>query len=133
MKNILFLITALIISLNPVQAELVGDQIGTFLEEVDNHCGDTWCEGEFDFDFKYYEQTDKELIISFHVLVWANDLESFTGYPRECRFEGNYQFSDLLERNDYYYSRTSIIKYRLTQAFADQMNGCIRKIEQEFF
>ena len=133
MKNILFLITVLIISLNPVQAELVGDQIDTFLEEVDNHCGDTWCEGEFDFDFKYYEQTDKELTIGLHVLVWANDLESFTGYPRECRIEGNYKFSDLLERNEYYYSRTSTLKYRLTHSFADKMNNCIREIEREFF
>ena len=128
MKSIFIVIAALLVSISPVQAQLVGEQVTTLLKEIDNHCGDTWCEGEFDFDFKYYEQTDKELIISFHVLVWASDLESFTGYPRECRFEGRYQFNDLLEKNEYFINR-----HRLTLSFSEKMNECIREIEREFF
>ena len=130
MKYLILLLPLVLLSISSAEAKLLPIEARVLTEEIDNHCGDTWCEGEYDFNFKSVEQSDDELIVNFDVIIWASNLESFTPYPRECRIPGDYSFDDLLypihgsQPGDNQH-------YRLTDFLADQMNECISSIERE--
>ena len=71
--------------------DLTPRQEAVVLDLIDDICGDTWCEGDFAFDFRRFECSPEKrsCVLRLRIASWANDpLEwqwrsrQITGFPR---------------------------------------------------
>lgn len=92
----LFIIILLVSSFNSFAKEfLTNEQKRIVLAEIDNVCGDTWCEGDFNYEFTFLKCDDikKSCTLEFSS-YYHSDLESVEF--NSCNVQTFTQFSDLI-------------------------------------
>jgi len=105
-------------------SSLTADQAQAVLKVIDDKCGDTWCNGDFDFRFKKIvcqPARNSCTLLTFDIYPAFSD-EKPSYYWRSCRMTGFSQYADLID--------TSPNGYRtLTPGFDDAIYNCTQKIE----
>ena len=94
------------------------------LELIDNICGDTWCEGDFNFEFNNLEinKKDKSAVVNFEMIDEWYDTEK--RFPTFCIIPNITSFKDIIDFN-------SNKKY-LTDYFYETLSECISNREDHF-
>lgn len=113
--------------LNPSQQDDV-------ITAIDNICGDTWCEGDYDFNFESIEcsTATHSCIVKFEVLsiVWDEDYSQpeFTAkFNTKCVLPSIHSISDIIYLPSYDKYNDTI----LNQDFYEALTDCITEREQE--
>lgn len=123
MRNLL-LISALLASTS-LSAKISNDfftasQKEAVINEIDNVCGDTWCEG--DYNFKFNELACEKLThtceLTFQFIALDdNEVEKFSPI-QVCRVENIKGFRDLMDN-----------KHSLNENFYEAISDCISEKE----
>lgn len=100
-------------------SSLTVDQAKNVLHVIDNTCGDTWCDGDYDFAFKKIVCQPARNSCTLTTLVTYPAFSDQTPHYfwRSCRMIGVSHYDDL------------VAGYDLTPGFFDLMGACIQKIE----
>jgi len=118
MNKLFFIISIMICSQVFAGEFLTEAQKQSSLSAIDIICGDTWCEGDYNFEFQTIncESDNSTCVVSFKTWDYADETIN-TQYS--CKIEGIKSFQDIVieERGD------------LTEKFYDQMNVCINEDE----
>jgi hypothetical protein len=92
------------------------------LKVIDDICGDTWCEGDFDFGFKKIVCHFGKGTCTVTMLIWPRqDTRPIPTYWRSCKISGLHGFADLVDTAPSGYQS-------IDQAFYDKMTTCTMKI-----
>ena len=94
------------------------------LKLIDNNCGDSWCEGEFDFVFNKVDYLKEEKVLKVKYLMIANVYRSIKTYASECKV-----FVEKIPEDIYTNTNSS---FSLTDEFLHKLNECIRANEIDF-
>ena len=95
------------------------------LEAVDNICGDTWCEGDFNFEFTHFDlDKGKGVAKLMFNLLFEEDIVK--KYPTKCILNGFNNFSDIITNYNGYYG------VQLTDNYYEKLSECISDREEEF-
>lgn len=122
----LFVLSILLIT-STVYAEsskelLTPKQREDIIRTVDNICGDTWCEGDYNFRFNSFtcdkKTTSCELNFQFIKYEGENEKEIFSS-EQTCRFNNIKSFNQLMES-----------KYSLNDEFYSAVTDCIWEKEK---
>jgi len=92
------------------------------LELIDNICGDTWCEGEFDFEFNHFEidSNKSEALVEFTLISeWHNGELLF---KTECRLKNINSIDQVIT---YYRGNPE-----LNNSFYEDLSLCITDKEE---
>jgi len=94
-------------------------QAKTVLHIIDNTCGDTWCDGDYDFAFKKIvcQPVRNSCTLTTLVTYPAFSDQTPSYYWRSCRMIGVSHYDDLVSGQE------------LTSGFFEDMGACIQKIE----
>lgn len=121
-----FLLLSTLITFSPVQAAdfLTEAQADMVLEASDNICGDTWCEGEYDYSFNAFTCDDvtKTCELTFEYISYQLDDVTYDiiGEQRvevSCKIENFTSYNQMIEiRNSY---------EQLTQELYESVGECI--------
>jgi hypothetical protein len=93
-------------------------QAKTVLRLIDNICGDTWCEGDFNFAFRRIDCDARAQTCTLSLELISRDEGAEVVYPRTCTTGGFTGFASLVETSssgyqslnwDYYTSLTECI------------------------
>ena len=113
MKLIISMITiSFLMNLSYAQPQSKNDLA---LELIDNICGDTWCEGDFNFEFSEFELNAKkaEAKISFKLISDWGERPRF--FETECTVENINSMDDVIgsyrgrpELNNHFYEELSL-------------------------
>ncbi len=104
MKHIITII-ALLSSLAVFGQDISRQLEDDALQALDNICGDTWCEGDFDFSFQSLEcdLSKQTCELSFSYIEWGetsgDEWEIVKEIPAKCTLEGITSASMLESRN----------------------------------
>lgn len=114
-----YIIILLVIILSRTTISNQNDTIA--LKLIDNICGDTWCEGEFNYRFNHIEflAASNHTLLKFEIMI--NDEKRF---KTQCKIQG---FSNFKEITDIVHNRPKI-----TDEFYDELNKCITEKETVF-
>ena len=94
------------------------------LKLIDNNCGDSWCEGEFDFVFNKVEYLKEEKVLRVKYQMVASSYRSIKTYDSECKV-----FVEKIPEDIYTHINSS---FSLTDEFLQKLNECIRDNEIDF-
>ncbi|EQC47767.1 hypothetical protein M899_2134 [Bacteriovorax sp. BSW11_IV] len=126
MKSIILLM-ALTLNTSIFAADfLTRAQNNKILLEIDNICGDTWCEGDFNFNFPELTCDDVTATCTLSVYLFDGyndtdgDPEYFMG---KCEFTGITSYEQMIEQGP----RWS----HLNQEFYENITDCITELEDE--
>jgi hypothetical protein len=109
---------------------LTKKQASTVLKLVDDICGDTWCEGDHNFNFDRIQCTlpcgkaSGSCRLAFRIFSYDSDLDTGPTYARECKVTGFTGFASLVETSQNGYQS-------LAWTFYDALSECIAKLETE--
>ena len=104
---------------------------GELLKEIDNICGDTWCEGDFDFSFNDLKCLESTGLCNFKFeyihTEWGNEYETSDPIfkiriPKVCILEDFKSKDDLITSKKNYYISTPI---SFTDKLYDAVSDCI--------
>ena len=100
------------------RASLTAAQASTVLKSIDDTCGDTWCEGEYNYNFKRIscDFGAKRCTLSADVITYDTPPKKF---PRACRMTGISSYAAMVQTTGGYAS--------LTTRFFDKVSTCIDK------
>lgn len=93
------------------------------LQAIDNVCGDTWCEGDYNFQFNTFicDKKTNSCELNFQFIVTNDDGENEKFSPEQvCRFENISEFSQLMDG-----------KWSLNDDFYQDVTECITEKESE--
>ncbi len=145
--NKALLIVLSVLSLSTTALAQPKDPAQTVLNELDQLCGDSWCEGDFNYKFEQLNcdaksggcalvftmidrNTDNETEIKASSKtktgVQANLRSRIQGgmeYSVECRFDAFKKASDLVDKNGQYGG--------ITDSFYEQTSECIESLEKQ--
>ena len=90
---------------------------------IDNICGDTWCEGDYDFKFNQFACNKKssECELTFQFIERSDDKtvkEDLYSEKQVCHFDNIKSFDQLMDG-----------EFSLNQDFYDQVSNCISERE----
>jgi hypothetical protein len=92
-------------------------QLSEALTAIDNICGDTWCEGEYNFEFHTIECSDNRCTVD---MTLFSETESFEG---SCTVENINSISDVIVVEERY-------KWvDLSESFYEELSECISNLE----
>lgn len=120
---------------------LTKKQLATVLNAIDSLCGDSWCEGDFNYAFKsfdcisYLGRDSMNCTLTFDLIARdpitneakkngstrVVDAVVFDQLASACEIGGIKSYSDLIDSKDY-----------LTTAFSDDLSGCFSAAENNF-
>jgi len=101
--------------------DLSSAQQKTTLKAIDDICGDTWCEGDYDFAFKKLVCHWKAGTCTLTLMVWPRqDAKPLPVYWRSCKVSRLHHFTDLVETTNGYSS--------LAPSYYDALTTCVDKI-----
>lgn len=121
MKNLInaTLVTTLLLSTSAFTAERLfsARQEKRVLQAIDNICGDTWCEGDYNFRFNTFicDKKTNACELNFQFIVTNDDgVDEQFSAVQVCRFENITQFSQLMDgqwslNDDFYQDVTECI------------------------
>jgi hypothetical protein len=104
-------------------------QEATALDAIDDICGDTWCEGDHDFQFDELECSRGcrgqagSCTLTFRVFSYDTDLETGPTFERSCRTNGFDGFESLLAKSGDYHS--------LQPDYYLALSACIDQVERD--
>lgn len=131
MKKIIGLISLLLIS-NTFSAEfLTNNQKIIVLEEIDNICGDTWCEGDFNFSFNEITCDSKTQSCQIEMdLIDDYNCENEDGcdspfYSGTCSLANLNKYEDMIDESRRWRS--------LNDDFYFALSDCISDLESEAY
>ena len=124
MKSLLLFFALL--SLNSVHASpppsdfLSSSQQASIVRAIDNICGDTWCEGDYDFKFNAFNCNSKSAVceLSFQ-LVDRSAEQALYSKKQVCSFGGMKSYQQIMDNDR-----------SLNQDFYNQLNNCIGQKEE---
>lgn len=98
------------------------------LETIDNICGDTWCEGDFDFEFTEFKFLKNKQIAQVNFTLIYEVSSAYSRYATECKLKGYSLYQQIIELDLYggYHS------YQLTNNFFEDLTDCITEKEEKF-
>lgn len=104
MKLILILTAFITVSNASATEFLTSSQESNVLEAIDNICGDTWCEGDFDYSFDKINCSveDKSCELSFVYIykVWNEEINeevTLGTAPMKCTLSGIASYEDMID------------------------------------
>lgn len=105
------------------------DQEAEVLTQIDNICGDTWCEGDFNFSFeslKCSDATNSCVFVAYLIdYSWPNGYDADevkTYYPSSCVIKGFTQYSKMIEGPG-----------ELNWDFYEAVSDCVTEMEEEVY
>lgn len=141
------ILAATLVSLSTYANDLSQREASTWSEEIDNICGDTWCEGEFNWSF-YDAKCDfesgtctMEMILMESIYdseqSYIAEIRSYPGvdvdrdymdeevnvYYGTCTMKGMTSISDVLNASKNSYSEKSY----------DMISNCVTELEEEYY
>lgn len=96
------------------------------LREIDNICGDTWCEGDFNFSFDKIscDSDSKSCVLEMKLFDgYSEEDESTVYYNGACTIEGPSDYSDIIEKNGDWDS--------LKMEFYELVTDCVSDLEEK--
>ena len=128
MKTLTLILLALLAQ-NIYSAEfLTSKQAETVLREIDNICGDTWCEGEFNFSFDQFNCDDQtqSCVIEMTLFDGYEDFrEGDKTYTGSCTLTGLSSYDQMIEIRGRYPS--------LVWEFYEIVSDCVTELEEEAY
>jgi hypothetical protein len=101
------------------------------LREIDNICGDTWCEGEFDYSFNKLDcrRSTRSCSFQFDYIYriyepGSGKVSMRLGFPTTCKFENILSGDELVDRS---HGRTTY-----SDRLYNLVNDCINSNEPVF-
>ncbi|HTJ42802.1 MAG TPA: hypothetical protein VL463_11950 [Kofleriaceae bacterium] len=102
--------------------DLSTTQAKTVRFELDQVCGDTWCDGDFDFSFKKAVCHFGAGTCTITALIWPRqETKPIPVYWRSCKISGLHRFEDLIDTAPNGYQS-------LHWDFYEKMTTCTMKI-----
>lgn len=91
------------------------------LREIDNICGDTWCEGEYNFEFINFSCKKSTLSCELDFKFVKIDERDNNIYSQiqSCEFENITKFTQLIDASG-----------DLTEVFYHNVSSCIHELEE---
>ena len=123
MKNIGQLIIALIIFTNLSFAEK-NNSSDLALELIDNICGDSWCEGDFNFEFLHFELNTKTSTATVGLVLINEWYQGLRRLKATCKIKNINSMDQVIQ---YYRGRPE-----LTNNFYEELGLCISDKEEKF-
>ncbi|NUM88733.1 MAG: hypothetical protein HUU37_05985 [Bdellovibrionales bacterium] len=113
----------------------------TVLRAIDNMCSDTWCEGEYGFDFKSFDCTaavDGTSCVLDFVIIDTEYVKMPKNSRSEARVRRQYPVScevgPFTKKSDLYAVRGERGEYTdVPQPLLDALNECIFALEDHLF
>ncbi len=148
MKTILSIITIVILNLSIHATEipapkqwLTENQKSDVLMVIDNICGDTWCEGDFNFSFNEVNcwLPSGECSVELELIWYLFDNEyneiGEKRYPVTCELSGLTKISQMVEmqRITNYNDNTTYLYPSIADPLYDKMTDCITEKEDETY
>ncbi len=90
------------------------------LQEIDTICGDTWCEGDADYQFNTFKCrfSEGKCLMGFDVIP-----NNHRRAKKNCHFEGIHSVDELFMRMQY--------RLDLSDVFFDKLSDCINEKTDE--
>lgn len=105
---------------------LTAKQAKAVLSELNDLCGDSWCEGDYLWDFKKIKCKfgDQTCTLTMMVTDWGIEEEGTEDiiYWRSCKMKGIGAHEEMVKGEG--------IAANLTDAFVDIVNECVERIEK---
>jgi hypothetical protein len=116
MNKLFFIISLMICSQVFAGEFLTQEQKIASLDAIDSICGDTWCEGDFNYEFQSIncESDNSTCVVGFKTWDYVDESIN-TRYS--CEIQGISSFNDILKEGG----------HDLTEKFYDQLNACINE------
>jgi hypothetical protein len=92
------------------------DQRAIVLKTIDNRCGDTWCEGDYEYDFNTFTQNKLGHILNFKMRL----RDSVPWHKVSCQLSGR-SFRAYIEQTG--------SQYELVDTASEELNDCISDLE----
>ena len=104
---------------------LTATQAKKALDSMNDHCGDAWCEGDFDLDFTKLVCDFGAKTCTFTVTITdpgeTDSKSDDRTFVRSCKMTQLASYSDLM--------KTSGSFLDMTDAFFDKVGDCVAKVE----
>ena len=102
--------------------DLTADQAKLILNSIDDHCGDAWCEGDFDFDFKAITCTFSKGTCSLDMVLTGDD--GTKSFPESCEMTAVTGYDQMIEKfaNGF---------QDMTDGFFEKVDACITSAEDK--
>ncbi len=131
----LIIIISLCLSAQLLAKDLLSEgQQRDIITTIDNLCGDTWCEGDYDFNFQSIKcnSNTQTCTVEFQLLsiIWDDDYQRpvFTStFNAQCKITPIKSLSDIIFMHGY----NKYNEVELNQDFYQQLSDCIMEKEQE--
>lgn len=90
------------------------------IESIDNACADSWCEGDYNYEFKSFNcvKSSQVCILKFYFINTENDLEKKSKL-QFCHFSNITQFEQIIDKSQ-----------ELNNHFYDLLDTCISEREK---
>jgi len=127
---VLFIITLTTISVLHAKEFLTENQKNVILKEIDNICGDTWCEGDYDYSFNTFSCDDitNKCVMEFDVIASADEEYNEEGviYPTRCTINEMSSYDQMIKTS-------SSGMTRLVDEFYTKVSDCVDEGEEAAF
>ena len=119
-----FLISYSVMSETSILTITEGDVV---LREIDNICADTWCEGDFDYNFSSVscDSTKGICNLDFEYIYYDWDTESFHSDPYTIKLSWSCELHSFYEKKDVLNSKGDQSYKRITNKFFEAVTECI--------
>ena len=116
--------TAIVSSRRPPCQDLSPTQEKITLKLIDDICGDTWCEGDYNFDFRALtcDLRRTTCTLRFQMFPWDTAASGSSAYSHSCETTGFSGFDSLVATAPNGYQS-------LAPSFYDALTTCIGKLE----
>lgn len=99
------------------------------LTAIDNICGDTWCEGDFNFSFNLFvcDENTNSCVLQADLIVYdySGEVESEKRFPQSCIVKGYTNFNQMVEESRW--------GYDLQWPFYEAVTDCVTEMEEAVY
>ncbi|MBC7540877.1 MAG: hypothetical protein H7281_18800 [Bacteriovorax sp.] len=125
MKKIILMLALLMTSAvfaNQSNELLSPTQRNEVIRSIDDVCGDTWCEGDYNFKFIYFscDKLAKSCDLSFHFIKSEEQSVETYSPVQVCHFQNITNFKQIKDSN-----------YSLNDNFYEELTNCIDNRQNE--
>ena len=99
------------------------------LEKLNNLCGDSWCEGEYEIIFHDLSQNSSYLKFHLEFEEWIGAENNYKSHFRVCNIEGIDTFEQMITIDHSYDGQYFDQKYILVEKFLHKIDDCILNLE----
>lgn len=99
-------------------ATLTEDEKEIIITEIDNTCGDVWCESDYNYSFEELEETPDSVILKYTQIENFDD--RIERISKTCLIKGYTKFSQMIDSTDLHDRKL----HSLTEDFYLAVNDC---------